>query len=101
MTEQSAWPQSQLLGRELDPAELDDSGLYMTIHVGGALDGDVTLEADLDTRLVTVTARWVTGNIPSQESTSGMPMDDAEALAAQWADELAAGHEPQPAEKRP
>lgn len=94
MTDRTGWPHSQLLGRPLERSELDESGLYMTIHVGGPLDGDVALLADIEARRVSVVARWGSGT-PRREVHAGeLPMGDAEALAAQWADELGAGREP-------
>ncbi|HEX4032930.1 MAG TPA: hypothetical protein VHX66_00665 [Solirubrobacteraceae bacterium] len=81
-------------------AELDDSGLYMTIHVGGPLGGDVMLEADVAERQVSVTARWTAADAHREARVTGMPMTDAEELAAQWADELSAGQEPHPTNGR-
>jgi len=90
----SEWPHSQLLGRSLEAAELECSGIYMTIHVGGPLDGDVTLTADVAAQQVAVGARWRTASSRRQAQTPVMPMAGAEMLAAQWADELGTGHEP-------
>jgi hypothetical protein len=89
-----SWPYSELLGRALEPTELDESGVYMTIHVGGPLEGDVLLAADVAAERVSVSARWSGGT--SRELTVGtLPMPEAEALASAWADALAAGVEPQ------
>lgn len=88
------WPNSQLLGRSLEPAELEESGPYMTIHVGGPLDGDVTLTADLAKQRVTVSARWLATGSPREMHADDLPMAEAEMLAAEWADELGAGREP-------
>ena len=89
------WSHSQILGRELDPAELDASGVYMTIHVGGSLDAHVLLAADLDSQRVSVSANWTDTTGSSREQRAGdLAMSDAETLAAEWADTLAAGHEP-------
>jgi hypothetical protein len=88
------WPHSQLLGRPLEPSELEQSGTYMTIHVGGPLDGDVLLVAAVAAQRVSVTARWRAGAELREAHSEAMAMADAELLAAQWADELGEGLEP-------
>jgi hypothetical protein len=94
MADQDDWPNSQLLGRPLEATELEQSGVYMTLHVGGPLEGDVALTADVPTRLVSVVARWRVARARREAHADGLPMAEAEMLAAQWADELGMGHEP-------
>lgn len=90
----SEWARSQLLGRELEPAELDGSGAYMTIHIGGPLNADVLLTADVEHRRVSVSARWSAAGSTRELRAEGLTMADAETRAAQWADSLSAGREP-------
>jgi hypothetical protein len=94
VTDHTDWPNSQLIGRPLDPAELEESGVYMTLHVGGPLEGDVVLTADLAAQRVSVVARWGPAAARLEAHADALPMAEAEMLAAQWADELGAGHEP-------
>jgi hypothetical protein len=89
-----AWPHSQLLGRPLEPEELEQPGPYLTMQVGGPLEAFVTLTADAEKRRVSVLARWGTSQKRHEACASGMNMTSAEGVAAQWADELGAGHEP-------
>lgn len=94
MADRDDWPNSQLLGRPLDATELERSGVYMTLHVGGPLEGDVALSADVAARLVSVVARWRAANTRREAHADALPMAEAEMLAAQWADELGMGLEP-------
>jgi hypothetical protein len=89
-----AWPHSQLLGRPLEVNELEQVGPYLTMQVGGPLDGFVMLTANAETRRVSVLARWGSSAARREASLSGMNMTSAEGVAAQWADELGAGYEP-------
>jgi len=90
----TAWLRSQLLGRELEPSELDGSGTYMTIHVGGPLDADVLLMADVEKQRVSVSARWIAAGSSRELRLDELTMTDAETRAGEWADILSAGGEP-------
>ena len=92
-----SWPYSRLLGRPLDADELAGPGPYMSIQVGGPLEGFVTLTADVVAQQVSVVSRWGSGSLRHQQNATGLDMETGEALAARWADKLAAGHEPVPA----
>jgi hypothetical protein len=89
-----SWPYSRLLGRPLDAAELTGPGPYMTIQVGGPLEGFVALTADVLSQQVAVVSRWGSGSLRHEQNATGLDMETGEALAARWADKLAAGHEP-------
>ena len=89
-----SWPYSRLLGRPLDAAELAGPGPYMTIQVGGPLEGFVTLTADVPSQQVAVVSRWGSGSLRHEQNATGLDLETGEALAARWADKLAAGHEP-------
>jgi hypothetical protein len=92
---QTSWNHSQLLGRDLEPTELDGSGAYMTIHVGGPLDADVLLTADVEKQRVSVSARWTADGSSRELRAGDLTMTDAETRAGEWADSLSAGHEPE------
>jgi hypothetical protein len=94
MEDGTDWPNSQLLGRPLAAAEIERSGVYMTLHVGGPLEGDVVLTADVSAQLVSVVARWQLASGRREVHADRLPIAEAEMLAAQWADELGIGHEP-------
>ena len=89
-----SWPYSRLLGRPLDADELAGPGPYMSIQVGGPLEGFVTLTADVVAQQVSVVSRWGSGSLRHEQNATGLDMETGEALAARWADKLAAGHEP-------
>jgi hypothetical protein len=88
------WPYSPLLSRALDPPDLQGPGPYMTIQVGGPLDGVVMLTADAAAQTVSVVSRWGDGTTRREQSAVGLDMAAAEALAGRWADNLGAGHKP-------
>jgi hypothetical protein len=96
MADRLRWPYSQLLGRALDADELVQDGPYMTIEVGGELGGSVALSADYDSQRVSVLAQWGPEGARSERRAAALEMAGAEQLAAQWADELGAGLEPEP-----
>jgi hypothetical protein len=77
-----AWPYSRLLGRPLDAPDLTLPGPYITIQVGGPLDGVVTLTADPVAELVSVASRWGAGPTRREHNATGLDMAAAEALAA-------------------
>jgi len=89
-----SWPYSRLLGRPLDATELIGPGPYMTIEVGGPLEGFVTLTADVVAQHVSVVSRWGSGSLRYEQNATALDMETGEALAARWADKLGAGHEP-------
>ena len=91
-----SWPYSRLLGRSLDTSELQQPGPYMTIQVGGPLDGVVALTADVAAHEVSVVSRWGAGTMRHEQNATRLDIATAEALAASWADKLTAGHEPVP-----
>jgi hypothetical protein len=66
----------------------------MTIQAGGPLEGFVTLTADVLAEQVAVVSRWGCGSVRYEQNATGLDMETGEALAARWADKLAAGHEP-------
>jgi hypothetical protein len=98
MADRADWPYSQLLGRALVADDLEQDGPYMTIEVGGELDGIVALSADSDSERVSVSTQWGPEGARRELRSGELELSRAEQIAARWADELGAGIEPEPAQ---
>jgi hypothetical protein len=71
------------------------SGPFLSIRAGGPFDGVVTITAIADGRgRLLVQAQWTRKNEKQSTSRIADDHDDAQSLAQQWADLLAAGNEP-------
>jgi hypothetical protein len=82
----------------LDPWMTSSRGPFLTLNAGGTLGGIVTITAlpEPGARLV-VEANWKT--IHGEPQTTSATIDGynaARELAHEWADQLAAGREPEP-----
>ena len=83
--------------RPLEPWMTSSAGPFVTIKPGGPLHGVVTISVAPDTaeHPLIVDATWKP--LDSDPRSLSQPADDyttARRLAHQWADQLAAGHEP-------
>jgi hypothetical protein len=70
---------------------------FLTIKTGGPLDGLVTIAAADGPDKLAVKAAWKRDNDPRTTSRTLTGYDSARTLAHKWADQLAAGREPEPA----
>jgi hypothetical protein len=83
--------------RPLEPWMTSASGPFVTIKPGGPLQGVVTISANTETDSppLIVDATWKP--LDSDPRSVSQPVNEyntARKLAHQWADQLAAGHEP-------
>jgi hypothetical protein len=83
------------IGQDREAWETSAPGPYVTIRAGGPLDGVATLTATGVVGRVTVEATWGTPHLRSSVTAERVGHAAADELAQAWANELAAGREPQ------
>jgi hypothetical protein len=81
--------------RPLESWESSAPGPYLTIRTGGPLDGLVTITATGSEGRVTIEATWGVPHLRSSVTAERVGHRAADGLAQAWANELAAGREPQ------
>lgn len=83
--------------RQLDSWMTSAPGPFLTIKAGGSLNGVVTIMVATDgPDSVAVEATWKRDGDPQSVSGTVTGYDLARTLAHKWADQLAAGREPEP-----
>jgi hypothetical protein len=83
------------IGQDREAWETSAPGPYVTIRAGGPLDGLVTLTATGSDGRVIVEASWGMPHLRSSATAERVGHAAADELAQAWANELAAGREPQ------
>jgi hypothetical protein len=81
--------------RPLEAWETSVPGPYLTIRTGGPLGGLVTITATGSEGRVTVYASWGVPHLRSSVTAERVGHAAADELAQAWANQLAAGREPQ------
>lgn len=83
--------------RDLEAWETSAPGPYVRIKTGGPLDGLVTLTATQSEGRVIVEASWGVPHLRTAITTERVGHGPANEVAQAWANELAAGREPETA----